>query len=421
MNILVLNTHSVLNSGDAAIVLGLVGLLRGQFREPRIAVTSRTPVADREFYRHLDIDVLPPLFVAPSAFDSRRRKLAGCTRSLLSLRSKRDIVREIRRADLVISSGGGYFFSARRHLPGPVFWQAFLQVRLAQRLGRPIVFAPQSFGPLASCLASRMLRSLLSHRGVRRVLVREESSLELVRGLLRDAPDAARVSLCPDLAFLLNGEERDGGARHGSSLPAPVLAVTARDWLFPERRGEGDRRAARRAYLQALRDVCLDFHRRRNGSILIFAQSRGPGRLEDDRAISAELGAALGGAIPASYLAQVDLPEDAPPAQLLATISRADLLLASRFHSAILAMIAGKPAIALGYQPKSLGMMKMLGLERFCLPMDGFQPAHVLPLIDELLAGRERFVAQRVRPAVAAMRSEIAARARETFAPFLPA
>ncbi len=420
MNVVLLNTHSVLNSGDAAIVLGQVALLRELLGDPAITATSRTPEKDRAFYDRLGVEVLPPLFPTPSMYGSPAAKISGCARGLASVGPRRRLAAALRRADLAISSGGGTFFSTRRRLPGPMFWQAFLHVRMAQRLGKPVVFAPQSLGPFANRIAARSMARLLAHDTVRAILVREPVSARLAAELLAGTPAASRVWLCPDMAFLLERAARTPGAAPPRPPRGPLLAVTVRDWLYPDRRGAGARAEARRAYLAAVTAACDFFHARYAGSIRVVVQARGPGLLEDDRAISRELVAALAGRVPGDRVELADVAEDAPPEAVAGALAGADLLLASRFHSAILAMTAGTPAIALSYQPKSDGMMRMLGLEKFCLPMDGLEAPHLFPLVEEVMADPVRFAAERVRPAVASMRVEIRAKMRAALAPFLP-
>jgi len=419
--IVILNGHSVLNTGDAAIMQVQVGLLREVLDEPRIVATSRTAAQDRGFYGRLGVRVLPPLFATPSVFGSPWRKFTGCARDLLSVATKRRLLAELRRADLVISSGGGYFFSARRHVPGPMFAQAWLHCAVAQRLGKPLLFAPQSFGPFTNRRAARALAGLLSHPTTTRVMAREEVSMALALDLLAASGAVDRACLCPDLALLFDPSDafRQGPAQTGR--PAPILAVTARDWLFPASRDRGERRIARRGYLDKLREVCVQFHHRWGGSILLYAQSRGPGHLEDDRAISAELANALRDHLPSTHVDHVDLAEDASVAEVASVLARADLLLATRFHSAILAMAIGRPVIVLGYQPKSVGMMRMLGLERFCLAMDSFEPPHLTSLVDELLADPAAIVSETIRPAITDARRHIRAAMGEALAPFAAA
>lgn len=412
MKIVILNTHSVLNSGDAAIVAAEVDLLREYLGDLAITVTSRTPDADRAFYDRLGVQVLPPLLPTPSVFATRRERFVGCVRGVASVRDKRRLIGTVREAELVISSGGGYFFSARRGFPGPMFWQAFAHVRLAQHIGKPVVFAPQSVGPFANRLAARAMKRLLSHRTVHAILLREPRSLATVRELLGDDAAISRTFLCPDLAFLLGTDAPLVSRKASQAQRRPVLAVTARDWIFEGKRSAAARAAARGRYLASLAEVCVRFHRYSSGSVRILPHSRGPGHLEDDRPISRALAGSLRGRIPDECVTLVDLADDASPRQVIAALAETDLVLASRFHSAILAMAAERPAIVLGYQPKSEGTMELLGLGRFCLPMDGFDPSRAVELVEEVLDDPERFAAARVRPAVASARAEVRERMR---------
>ncbi len=422
MRLVVLNTHSMLNAGDATISLCQLRVLREVLGPAEITVTSRTPELDRRLYDSPDVCVLPPLFPAPSVFSTAAQRLAGTARGLAAVRPKRQLLAAIRRADLVVSSGGGYLFSARRTVPGPMFLQAWAQVRVAQRMGRPVLFAPQSFGPLANRPAERLLRRLLADGRVRAVLAREEASLDLVRNLLGGTGREDTASLCPDLAFLAEERLPEASAvpPEMAALPPPRLAVTVRDWLSPGRSAR--RRGARRhEYVEAVASACGAFCRRTGGSVAVLPHARGPGALEDDRAVSAELHGRLQGTAPGGRTALVDLPGDALPARVEAAVGAADVVLGTRFHSVILALVAGVPAVALGYQPKSLGMMRMMGLERYCLPMDGAEPDRLADLLVELAERREQLAAEVVRPAVAAMRTAAETGMRAALEPFLTA
>ena len=67
-----------------------------------------------------------------------------------------------------------------------------------------------------------------------------------------------------------------------------------------------------------------------------------------------------------------------------------DLLIATRFHSAILALISGVPVLSVNYQPKSSGMMKTLGLERYSVDIAEARPEVLWPLAEELMERRDR-------------------------------
>ncbi len=415
MKVVILNTHSLLNAGDAAIVAAEIALVRHVLGEVEFVITSRTPGVDREFYRQLHAEVAPPLLPAPSLFPSLGEKVSGSVGNLLALHAKRRLVHALKRADLVLSSGGGYFFSNRRVLPGPMFWQAYAHVRLAQRLGTPVLFAPQSFGPFANRMARRALWRLLSHSSVTRVLAREQESLALLHSLCGREVVAGRFALSPDLAFAFEVDcGRAVATAHTS--PRPLLGVTVREWAFPECRSRADRDARRTTYLEGLVAACRWFHASHGGSILVIPHSRGPGRFEDDRIVSRELVCRLAETLPGACISLANLAEDASPASLVQLVASVDVLLATRFHSAVFACLAGRPFVAIAYQPKTTGIMAMLGLDEFSVPISDATGERLTPLLEILLRQGPSIVAERIRPAVARLRGEVARAMRDALA-----
>jgi polysaccharide pyruvyl transferase WcaK-like protein len=67
-------------------------------------------------------------------------------------------------------------------------------------------------------------------------------------------------------------------------------------------------------------------------------------------------------------------PEVATVPDLLGAISRADIMVASRFHGVVLPILLHRPVLALSYGPKTTALMTDAGLPEFCLPMDAFTP-----------------------------------------------
>jgi len=380
--VLIVNTHSVLNSGDASIVLAQAGWLKNAYPGCLISLTSRTPKADRLIYEPLGLRVIPSFYDVPSCFSGGLDKWTGTLSSLIRVRAKTDLVREISRADLVIGSGGGYFYSNRAFGPGPMFLLNILHLKTACLLKKPVILFPQSFGPVFDSRSAGLLRNLLVDRAVKRVLVREENSLRYLDRLLGSAYDPDRFVLCPDMAFLLPPGAR---AEDGPRMVRPATAVTVRSWDFPEAASASDKAARRRAYFSSLEETLVGIHRKRGGSIVLFPQSRGPGAFENDRPASLRLYRALQPRIPSDRLTWVDLPDVVSPGVIDSLCARADLLLATRFHSAILALQSGTPVLSLNYQPKSSGMMGLLGLRRYSVDLADARPEILGPLAEELL------------------------------------
>lgn len=388
--VVLVNTHSTLNPGDTAIVLAQIQLLKSSLGDIELTLTSRTPEIDRPFFRPLGVDVLPPLLPAPSVDTGLARKLGRSARSLGDWGSKQKLIEKIREADLVIGSGGGCFYSHRKAFPGPMFFQNYLPVKLAQRLGKPVIFAPQSFGPFFNPAASRFLKDILTGPSLVKVFVREETSEGFLRSLLRGEESLKKVELCPDLALALEVEDarREGAAREIAGpkiagLPRPVVALTLRPWDFPEGGVGAESRRRRRSYLAAMEEACLAVYSRWGGSVVVFPQVHGPGAFEDDRPVSGVFWERISRRLPAAHLAFVasDGPRD--PVSIVHFLAQADCVIATRFHSALFGFLAGTPAIAIGYQPKAAGVMRLLDLESFCLDIDSL----CRPIVDSRRGG----------------------------------
>jgi polysaccharide pyruvyl transferase WcaK-like protein len=252
MRVLILNTCSTLNRGDAAIVLGEIRLLQRCWPGVRIALTSKTPAVDGTFYGPLGVEVLPALTPALSSYSGFTAKLAGGARSFVDGRGKKQLLERVAQSDVVVSCGGGCFYSYRPFFPGTTFWQNVVHVRLAALMRKPLVFLPQSFGPLKSAAARGAMRGLLHAGPVVRVFAREPRSLEFLRQLV--APERQRrIALCPDMAFYLSaGTEPLMAPARPTRSAEPTLGMNLREWAFPEYSSAAERRAKRERYLNAL-------------------------------------------------------------------------------------------------------------------------------------------------------------------------
>ena len=57
--------------------------------------------------------------------------------------------------------------------------------------------------------------------------------------------------------------------------------------------------------------------------------------------------------------------------QLLSQIASTKLVVATRFHSALLAFVCGKPTICISFHEKCSALMRAMGMYDYCLPMNG--------------------------------------------------
>jgi colanic acid/amylovoran biosynthesis protein len=248
---------------------------------------------------------------------------------------------------------------------------------------------------------------MLDHPKTARILVREEISSAALRRL---APASVRdkMEICPDMAFLLEPDTARAADPRISRLPRPRLALTVREWDFPEAGTREEKRHARDGYLQAVRAAALHVVLKRRGSVVLVPHTRGPGAFEDDRIVSRRLWDRLAKDLPPDRKVFLDLPDETAPEDLLSLYAGMDVVLATRTHSAIFALLAGTPAVSVHYQPKGRGIMAMLGLAGRSLSIAGLGEAALIEALDAALDddGESR---RRVAARIAILREEISA------------
>ena len=400
------------NKGDATLVLAFIAWLRTAFDDPQITLTSFEP-ADSAHYGVPVLEMatrpLRPLKTIGHRIGARipgvRRLIpyvvysytaAVCwllRRWVLVYRARPDVAvrlapahilrltRAVDAADLLITIPGGFLLA-----PAVVddWWLFHLPtLELARALGKVLVLGPCSIGPFAGFhrdVADRFLARC------ERIYVREEWSRDHLLGL---GVSADRVAYCPDLAFMFGDGNGDGWTVAPIEIPGvdgsddrPLVGISVRWHSFP---GSDDPQARRRLYMKALADTADSMIERHGARVVIVPQT-----LEDLKA-----GRALYREI-AHRGDVVLLEDDLSPADLRRLYARCRILIGTRMHANILAMGAGTPVVAIAYQPKTAGIMAVMGLDDWVLSIDDVSElvarAHDLWIhaddVRELLAGK---------------------------------
>jgi polysaccharide pyruvyl transferase CsaB len=349
------------NAGDEAILTAMLGELRALRPELDLVVASGDPAATavRHGVRAVPRDDLPAVIAA------------------------------IRDSDLVVLGGGGLFQD---------YWQvpaeSFLTGRqgglltyaafpvLAALLGRPSMLYAVGVGPLATEEGRALTRAtftLCSH-----ATVRDPASLDLLREIGLSRP----VELVADPAFLLapvEGAALDTLlAEIGVAPGEPLTGVALRPWA----RGadpdvwEGEIRKA------------LDHHLAETPGRLLFL----PFQPDEDLAVGRRVAAAL-----ASPERALVVASPLMPAELAGLLGRCHLVLAMRFHAALLALASGVPVAGLAYDPKVTSLLAGAGLPDLALPVERWTAAEVVAALRR--AGGEEGIRERLSPFAAEQRS----------------
>jgi colanic acid/amylovoran biosynthesis protein len=396
LQILLVNVHSARNLGDAGIMQATLTKLGQRYPTAQITVAANDPASwagwpvaavvgspatwlgDPLQGRWRAILWRGPLWVTWLAAAALLYRLGGL-RWTVGRPEQRATQRAYYAADVVVSCGGGNFYAARP--ASPALWAALIALAWASFLGKPVVMLPQSLGPIVGRVQRWVTRQLL--RPVAQIWVREPRALATAQtqlGLTR------RVDLLPDLAL---------GLPPVAARPLPgglKLGLCAMD-----RGAQHVGFADQAVYERALVEFGAGMHRSHGVQIYLVAQVFGPSPDQDDRTIAARLQAQFA----ARGIDATRIDDCTTPAEIQAVYAALDLVVATRMHAAIFALTCGTPVIVLGYQPKSCGMMEMIGLGNYCWGMEDVSASE--------LAARARAMLDQPAP----VRAQIAAALRE--------
>jgi len=276
-------------------------------------------------------DLCPVVLSADPAYTSARFGVKAVDRA-----DPRQVASELRRADLLISGGGGLL----QDVTGPRSIVYYLGVvLLARALGCPVFFYAQGVGPVNTRLG-RLLVRLVVGRGVERITVRDPDSKE---ELVRLGVDGGKVEVTADPVLGLDPGRFEGerGQKLLSGLGVdpkmPVAGVSVRPWAGQER------------FLPEIAGACDELASR--GWQVVLVPMHSPvddAACREVAALMRERAAVLEGGL--------DF------ADLLAVSAHLDLAVGMRLHFLIFAALFGVPPVGVTYDPKVNGFLKAVGL-----------------------------------------------------------
>ena len=381
------------NRGDSAIAIATHDLLARTFPEAEIefwSLADRSGLQQAHRVVSTQIDDVP-IHPAPIAANQGRstqgtyavKTLGQTVRAIVGLRFPRlnpPSARALDGLDLVVASGGHYLYSAKGVRWALRMFRLVYPLLIAQQRGTPTALMGHSLGPFEGRFSRALARRVLTRTDA--IYAREELSARTAVAL---GASASRVRVMPDPAFAIAVD--DSGlnallARHRLDR-AKYWVVTVRKCLRGDRR---HRVACSERFLgemsQLIRAV-LDgnFVER----VALVPHVIGPTAIEDDRDPTADLAELL-----ADRPEVVTIDEDFTPGTVAALYGAAELVVGTRFHSIILAMVGGSPAYAVSYfGPKAVGIMNMAEMSDACVEMEEFTAAGAIEWLEGVdLEGR---------------------------------
>lgn len=395
MKILITNTV-VLNTGDAAILFGLLKILRQAFSEDiEFIIYDKNPDIAQKYYpelvfrkslyfnltKELPIKTLEKflnfcnLKIFTFALWCRKLNLSFVSKIILSPENFQDIV-NYENADLIVSTGGTYLVENY-----PLFTRIF-DYKITLSLGKPLVFFTQSLGPFALPSNQRELKKIF-----------EQSLLILLRDLrseknILDLHPTKQVNIhvTADAAFALAEASKIEAAKHQQGFSSPLkVAISVRDWQYfknisPE---EG-----RNNYLKAIAEATEYLVNTYKAEVTFISTCQGiPEYWKDDSQVALEITEKLAKNVIKSVSIERNFHS---PTKLAEILQSFDFVISTRLHMAILSLGVGIPVMPIAYEFKTQELFKNIGQENLVMDIEDINTTNLIELITQFITSIDK-------------------------------
>ena len=232
---------------------------------------------------------------------------------------------------------------------------------IAKLCGCRVMFVSVGAGPLTTRLGRSLVRRALSLAHYRSY--RDEASKRYVESIGFPAGDDP---VYPDLVFSPPPHAADSVSRNGGLVTGLGVMVLPEKVASPRSRAD-----VYQSYLEKL-VLVVEWLLVRGYDIRLLVGDLHDVRAKQDlkRMVCERISAEAGDRLIDEPVATVD--------ELVSQIQATDIVIASRFHNVVKAILCGKPVIAIASHPKSESLMRSVGLSDYCLDVDGFSAEELI-------------------------------------------
>jgi colanic acid/amylovoran biosynthesis protein len=397
LKILLVNVHSYWNAGDNALTQEALRQLAEQFPQASFTLAMNDPASHEgkgKAVGSFTAWVKPivdkdstgwrwqafPGLLLHSVLALAGYRLRGHPWFAFTPPEVRELLDAYLEADMVVSTAGNFLYTSG--WLGLPFLLALFSIFYGWLARKPLYTLPQTLGPITRRRELFLTRHVLSK--MRFVLVRDPISAEVWQQWRVRGP---QWELYPDLAFASAASQEQAeagtllaeygvlGAPHEACLGVTLINWGAQDQTF----------TLQSAYEDAIEAAIRDYLQSHGRRVVLFAQVHGPTSAQDDLTPARRILARL-----EDLGSQVVLVDRwVPPYILKAAYGRMDLFLGSRLHSNIFALTERVPVVAIGYQYKTQGIMRMLGLESWVLDIRDVDQSTLVHLLRQAWVERD--------------------------------
>lgn len=385
MKILITNVFGSTNKGDALLLESLVDNLHNVYGKEKVAIfgIAQFPEIERNHFPEIEWFQSPGRSRVKNRIIRRVNNLLLITRTLTLFGISRllglgkigisdvDGLLVMKKADLIVASGGGYLLDINAS-----YYNNLIQIYFATKFRAPVVLGPQTYGPISKPLNEKLLKYVLSRVDI--ICAREDISKNYIESL---EVSKSKIIRCEDLAFdfpsikkklsvdlLSNDFQKIFNSNH-------YITITFVDWYFPNlnRKEMVDR------YIIEMQNLINHILEETDFSIFILNQ------VSSDLNVSQRI-------LSKFQTSRIFLDEsDIPTKEIMSIVSGSAALVGSRFHSCVFALLCNTPLISVAYTHKSTGIMRSLNLEDCLFHIDTFTATEVWEKLSLILKDKEEY------------------------------
>jgi len=405
-NILIIDAYHDSDRGGAGILAGILNVLHSVMRELnkpiRIGIVYRFSEDDKRFksmarhtrkaFPNATIYGAPIKTFLRDTFSNRFKLLFVLPSSFLKLcfapLLHDKVSRAMKDADFVISKGG-HFYGSRGNNVISGFISMYINaytLLLTIRLRKKFVLIAHTVGPFNNYPSRKIIKFVFER--AKFLSTREEISKKI---LLNMGISGSKVKVLPDTAFALVPVSKDDMVAYLSKKglkEKKYAVITARYWYFPEI-------SAKKApllyieYLNSLANIA-DYLIEQNyvDKVVLVVHNDGQhSKNEDD---SKPINAIFDKICHKEKT--IVIKDDLSPAMQSALYGQAKIMIGTRMHSVIFALVGGAPAIAISYTHKTNGIMRMLNMEKYILDINSINLSDAKKMIDNVITNETEVV-----------------------------
>ena len=297
---------------------------------------------------------------------------------------------ELKRADVVIVCPGGYFTDKY----DSITLLSCQNIVAAKKLQKKVLLYSSSYGPFFYPELQKYFINTI--KDLDAICARDTSSLKL---LSESGIEGTRIYRLPDIVLTLKPGDKTGKSTQIAEQPKPlVIGVTPVNFshdLSPER-------TLYPKYIRAIAGACDLLVERLGASIFLIPLNQFQGL--DAVAVNDIFNAMKCKTAATKVAGNISLDE------FCGLLFKTDVLLATRYHSMILATVYGIPYASVSYEPKIKEFMKEVGLSEYCIELKEVESEVLYDKVSAILNNRYFF-----NDYVKNMHSKLHPRAEEAF------